>query len=617
MTYKYLILIQAFVFNIIAAYSQVTVGTTEKPLSGALLHLKNIDNINDDAVNATKGLLMPRVNLVQLSQIYPMYDYIQDIPSPLTEEEHTGLLVMNVTNNELICPGLHVWNGNMWVNLNNSGITYFEDTRTSNVDGTVENNIYPVQTFGEAGTWMLSNLRTKFLPDGTPLNILENEEGYIEYDNMLYYYPPTANGTIDPVLDRVYFQENPYLGLFYTWAAAVGGSKSSLGVNEGEGDAVALNSAPTPNTTTQIETVGIQGICPDGWHLPSDYEMNELEKYLSNAKTKYYDNSTEPTYLLDSWDDIWNVAVWESSTERSRGNAGKSMMSPYYDNGGLSRKLCDGISGFSAYSVGFIAATKDCRAKGLLGDYWTSSRAKDNNAWYRSFILEYATNEPAGTTRNWIPTNTMMSVRCKKDNLNYTKKWSASDLGNWKKVGNEQQIMMDNNYLKIITQANTNDRIKVYNDEMAFKEGNYEWKVYISDLELKSRCSIGAFIYHDDLHEIDFEIASGTSELRNSYNAQDDEVLVFMTSQGNPFVQEIVTIKKNQWVTLNLNLEIKDDKYYCTWMIDGKVGFEQQLNFGKEVSFSIFSSLENLNFSGDFLPTTQQYTLFDYVSYKK
>jgi len=60
-------------------------------------------------------------------------------------------------------------------------------------------------------------------------------------------------------------------GLLYTWNSAVG-------VPEGSA------TLPTPDMNGNI-----QGICPDGWHVPSQAELNKLNKYsVNDLKSKQY-----------------------------------------------------------------------------------------------------------------------------------------------------------------------------------------------------------------------------------------------------------------------------------------------------------------------------------------
>ena len=83
--------------------------------------------------------------------------------------------------------------------------------------------------------WMAENINATSYPDNTPL---EYGVDYFWYDNDFVGYPPTY-------------------GTLYTWSAAMNGAESS-----------------------DLIPSGVQGICPDGWHLPSDSEWKEMEMYL-------------------------------------------------------------------------------------------------------------------------------------------------------------------------------------------------------------------------------------------------------------------------------------------------------------------------------------------------
>ena len=97
--------------------------------------------------------------------------------------------------------------------------------------------------------------------------------------------------------------------------------------------------------------------------------------------------------------------------------------------------------------------------------------------------------------------------------------------------------------------------------------------------------------------------------------AADDEVIAYITSQDNPFVQQKVKIKKNTWHTFKIDLQLVGDKYFATWLIDDVKCAAQQLNYGQEHPFHIFCSTENLKFIGDNWPYQDHYGLWDYVSY--
>lgn len=97
-----------------------------------------------------------------------------------------------------------------------------------------DNNIYTYVTIGSQ-TWMAENLRYE---GHVPLAV--NEDDYSETEPFRYY----PNG------DKSNVEKYGYL---YNWPAAMDGANSS-----------------------DANPSHVQGICPVGWHLPSNYEWNEL-----------------------------------------------------------------------------------------------------------------------------------------------------------------------------------------------------------------------------------------------------------------------------------------------------------------------------------------------------
>lgn len=172
----------------------------------------------------------------------------------------------------------------------------------------------------------------------------------------------------------------------------------------------------------------------------------------------------------------------------------------------------------------------------------------------------------------------------------------------------------DGKALKIYTEANTQQRQKLKTKQQ-FGTGLYSWRAYISDLGEVERVSIGSWLWNSDKHELDFEVGSGTATERNSLNLSNDEVIAYITSQDNPFIQQKVPIKKNSWHTFQINLQLVNEKYFATWLIDGIKYATQQLNYGQEYPFHIFCSTENLKFIGDTWPYQNNYGLWDYVTY--
>ncbi|MFC2117387.1 FISUMP domain-containing protein [Bacteroidota bacterium] len=105
----------------------------------------------------------------------------------------------------------------------------------------IEGNVYQTILIGNQW-WMAENLRTTHYADSTAL-IDGTGAGSIDGDYITKYY--FAYGDNENNVDSY--------GRLYTWAAAMNGATSS-------------NTYPS----------GVQGVCPDCWHVPSEVEWLEL-----------------------------------------------------------------------------------------------------------------------------------------------------------------------------------------------------------------------------------------------------------------------------------------------------------------------------------------------------
>lgn len=109
----------------------------------------------------------------------------------------------------------------------------------SDVDG---NNYEYVQIGTQI--WMAENLKVTHYADGTPINLITNSTTWSnlsDTDKAYCYYNNSAGTSY---------------GALYTWAAASNGTHSSQNPSN------------------------VQGVCPDGWHLPSDEEWEQLRDYI-------------------------------------------------------------------------------------------------------------------------------------------------------------------------------------------------------------------------------------------------------------------------------------------------------------------------------------------------
>jgi hypothetical protein len=179
-----------------------------------------------------------------------------------------------------------------------------------------------------------------------------------------------------------------------------------------------------------------------------------------------------------------------------------------------------------------------------------------------------------------------------------------------------KKYSLEDKRVKLTTASGTEERVKIRFNKTNLTFGTYEWRVYVPKMRMNENCSIGAFLYRDDGHELDFEIGSGNSKDRAEVAAKRDELLLFCTSQGNPSSSKKVKILEEAWYVLKLKMELgAKNKYLVKWYLNNKKIHEVQTNYGKRFKFEALCSLENIHFIGD-KPTTQDnYTLFDYFKY--
>jgi uncharacterized protein (TIGR02145 family) len=118
----------------------------------------------------------------------------------------------------------------------------------------IDGNSYRTIQIGEQ-VWMAENLRTTHFPDGSAIQLLTALDDPVHGIESVW-------STIGPGTKAYCWQWDDITnastyGALYTWDAAMNGADSS-------------SSSPS----------GIQGVCPDGWHLPSDSEWTEMINHL-------------------------------------------------------------------------------------------------------------------------------------------------------------------------------------------------------------------------------------------------------------------------------------------------------------------------------------------------
>jgi len=482
MIYKYLTLATILIANVSLALSQVTIGNNEAPENGALLQLKNIDGVTDNSVNATKGLGLPRVELTDINNLYPMFtdDGTSGYKIGSTsytkadeDEKHIGLVVYNINQCTPKGKGIHVWNKEKWVALNPTRgttirewaiIAGFSETEIDDVENNGTNsrvlttgiqlhrdqdgNLFLSSNFGANATdsdvrWMINNLAAKkydtdqtytgasgntireLIPydtDGTPSSgILPCDINGAALKKPYYAYP---NGGIGGMNSATY-ELNPRLGLFYSWDAATAGKGGNTGTlnydNTTTGNPSNNESGfPNGNGTGNTEIIR-QGICPNGWHLPSDYEWTDLERNIINYQNQFSNLPTnisqlsivvQPTPGTDGYIGERGLV----NNVNGYGNAMKEICEPsaYSYAKGASNSINSSIRpGFDVFLSGF-ANNGVAIDFGGSANFWSASSYpitnNNDSAWYRLLHAIYST-----VTRDYNFRYDLFSVRCKKD----------------------------------------------------------------------------------------------------------------------------------------------------------------------------------------------------------
>ena len=216
----------------------------------------------------------------------------------------------------------------------------------------INGNIYRTVKIGEQ-TWMAENLKVTRYPDGTPIphvrdhhewfELNRESEGYCTYENVY------ANGNT--------------FGALYTWKTATWRMDSS-----------------------DLVPSGVQGVCPDGWHLPSDGEWKQLERYLGMSKEEV------------------EMENWRGTVE---GGLLKKPGTGYWrsPNSGAT-----GESGFNALPGGYRHGSGEFIGLGETARFWSASKQCYSYGWFRSFDFD-----KASVNRDFEGVYRGHSVRCIKD----------------------------------------------------------------------------------------------------------------------------------------------------------------------------------------------------------
>lgn len=144
-------------------------------------------------------------------------------------------------------------------------------------------------------------------------------------------------------------------------------------------------------TMQYITVEGVQGICPTGWHIPSDGEWLILE---GTVDTQFPVGDPE-----------WDVIGWRGD------DAGGNLKEPGYQHWNSPNAGAANISGFTSLGSGVRYASGPIFVNfGIYGAYWSSSIYGGTFTWVRNLINNSSQIERNGTNEPFG-----LSVRCIKD----------------------------------------------------------------------------------------------------------------------------------------------------------------------------------------------------------
>ncbi|KPK85454.1 MAG: hypothetical protein AMS27_07320 [Bacteroides sp. SM23_62_1] len=220
----------------------------------------------------------------------------------------------------------------------------YEEMLDAGLNGVVKDidgNFYKTIKIGDQ-VWMAENLKTTHYADGSPLvDGTDSVDLTGDYLTKYYFYYGDDSAA----------NANTY-GALYTWAGAMNGAVSS--------DAV-------PS--------GIQGVCPTGWHLPSDGEWQQLVDYLGGL--------TVAGGKLKETDTLH----WKSPNTGATNETGFTALP----------------GGYRGYTGNYFYITE-------RSVFWSATESEATKAWNR--YMYYATL-PVG--REAYGKNVGLSVRCVRD----------------------------------------------------------------------------------------------------------------------------------------------------------------------------------------------------------
>lgn len=256
--------------------------------------------------------------------------------------------------------------------------------------------------FGDAGRWMTVNLAATAYDGNTHAqNKTLTGAHVMGYYNEPHWCYPRLHGSIittGETAPQVYL-DNPAIGFLYNWDAATAGKGGATGKYT-PGNQMGL-----PEGDGVGQQPRIQGICPKGWHLPSDYEWTELENEIITNTTRYAE--------ID--EDIKTPLIPFIKAQGYHGTIHGSAMRDaceLFQSAGLARNCSKGYfqGGFDVFLAGTVVGNQAGSFRDFAAIWSSSTTSAWGDALSRRFFSSSSKVEANGTGRHQGA-----SVRCKKD----------------------------------------------------------------------------------------------------------------------------------------------------------------------------------------------------------
>ena len=233
-----------------------------------------------------------------------------------------------------------------------------------------EGNVYATVQIGDQ-CWMRDNLRTTTSPSTGTYLIPYSSTGSTFTGKQARWYnnDPTTNAPMN-------------YGLLYNWNAAVDTFNTSYGETSVD---------PYVNHAVSVNFTGHRrGICPTGWHLPSDSEWTQLTNYVK----------TQDDYICG--DTNINIGKALASTEGWYSYNGECYP-------GDQSQHANNATGFSAVPAGYCTGLSFYGA-GYRANFWSSSQSTSIYAYCHYLLYSYVSVYSDNASKN-----DGCSVRCLRD----------------------------------------------------------------------------------------------------------------------------------------------------------------------------------------------------------